>query len=169
MGADDRNRVIRSMTDREKARFWSKIDIVDDDSCWLWTRGKNLGYGLTTIRYQNLLAHRVAYELLVGQIPDGLQVDHLCRVRACCNPAHLEPVTAAENMRRSGPYSRKTHCPHGHAYDEQNTYHRADGHGRQCRACVLALQKQTQQEKRARRRERELRLHPAQHAGGTDG
>lgn len=83
------------------------------------------------------VVHRIAYELLVGPIPDGLQLDHLCRVRNCVNPDHLEPVTGQENMRR-GYFGTKTHCPNGHAYDEANTYifSNTRGRHRQCRTCT---------------------------------
>lgn len=85
-------------------RFWAKVDRSGD--CWRWTgalaRG---GYGFAVVgsrddpqRYRN--AHRFAYELSVGPIPEGLELDHLCRNRRCVNPAHLEPVTHSENMRR---------------------------------------------------------------------
>lgn len=83
------------------------------------------------------MAHRVVYEHEVGLIPDGMQLDHLCRVRCCCNPAHLEPVTQSENILRGEGYSakhaRKTHCPKGHPYVGDNliVYRGA----RFCRAC----------------------------------
>lgn len=90
------------------------------------------GYGQMKRDGRDCRAHRVAYEWLVGPIPDGLQLDHLCMVRACVNPAHLEPVTNEENQRRAAAY--KTECPQGHPYDEVNTYVRPDG-ARRCRAC----------------------------------
>jgi hypothetical protein len=92
-------------------------------------------------------AHRVAYEALIGPIPDGLQLDHLCRNRACVNPLHTEPVTQIENIRRgeagvpSGSQQRaKTHCPQGHPYSQGNTYIRKNGH-RMCRTCNAAAQR----------------------------
>ena len=73
-------------------RFWAKVDKTDD--CWLWTANRtNAGYGHFWLDRRMVLAHRFAYELLIGPIPDGLTLDHLCRVRACVNPAHLEAVT----------------------------------------------------------------------------
>lgn len=117
----------------------------DDNGCWLWTGGKNRGYGRTTDGYladgrqRRVGVHRLMYELLVGPIPDGLQIDHLCRVPACCNPAHLEPVTARENtMRSSAPSALRaaqTECIYGHAFTSENTYVFERGGYRQCREC----------------------------------
>lgn len=118
-------------------RFWAKVDPTGP--CWLWTAGVDgTGYGQLKVGKRTLKAHRFAYELLVGPVPDGLELDHLCRVRHCVNPGHLEPVTHAENCRRGlvgQNMAVKTHCPQGHAYDEQNTYVAASG-SRQCRACA---------------------------------
>lgn len=120
-----------------KDRFWAKVDRRDPDGCWLWRGSKDAkGYG--AIRVSPLVcarAHRVSYELMIGPIPEGLQLDHLCFNTSCVNPAHLEPVTNAENMRRRG--ARTTHCPRGHPYDQANTYINASGH-RFCRACKRA-------------------------------
>jgi hypothetical protein len=98
----------------------SKIE-VDESGCWLWTAAATPG-GYARINYQKRqkYAHRLAYELLVGPIPDGLTIDHLCRVRNCINPAHLEAVTLRENLLRGNTvaamHARKTHCPRGHPY-----------------------------------------------------
>lgn len=120
-------------------RFWSKVDRQGDDpdACWLW-RGctQAPGYGRFRVEPATVYAHRYAYEQMVGPIPDGMVLDHLCRVPACVNPLHLEPVTQAENVRRgskNGMQSR-THCANGHPFDAANTI--ADGRsGRVCRAC----------------------------------
>ena len=119
-------------------RLFDKIDVTS--SCWLWKRpNRSIGYGYVTVRGKHQPAHRVAYELFVGAIPEGLEIDHLCRVRRCVNPDHLEAVTHAENMRRSptsfaGVNARRTHCKKGHPYDAANT--RRDKEGRRvCLAC----------------------------------
>ena len=100
-------------------RFWAKVVVTDD--CWEWQAYVNSkGYGLIGHENKMQLAHRVAYEMFVGSIPQGLQLDHLCRIRLCVNPRHVEPVTAQENSRRglTGANNlRKTRCPKGHPLD----------------------------------------------------
>lgn len=122
----------------QEDRFWSHVDKTD--GCWLWTASKSKGgYGKTMRLHPDgsVYAHRVAYELLVGLVPKNMHLDHLCRVRHCVNPAHLEPVTPGENARRgeTGKRNRiKTHCPQGHPYDEANTKITSKG-TRECRTC----------------------------------
>lgn len=113
-------------------RFWSNVDRTADASkCWHW-RGRTLrGYG----KYAGKLAHRIAYELEIGAIPGGLEIDHLCRTPRCVNPSHLEPVTQKENMRRR--YAIYTECASGHPFTPENTYIRPTG-WRDCRACIRA-------------------------------
>jgi hypothetical protein len=124
-------------------RFWSKVS-EDPSGCWLWTAGTTGGYGMFGMggrAGRMYRAHRVSYEALVGPIPDGLQIDHLCRVRNCVNPSHLEPVTPEENNSRgessSAIRARQTHCIAGHPFDEQNTAHikQAGRLFRRCQAC----------------------------------
>lgn len=108
---------------------------LDANGCWLWTGARSSnGYGAVSIGGRVVGAHRAVYELLAGPIPAGLQLDHLCRVRRCVNPAHLEPVTARENQLR-GVHGLKTHCPAGHPYDEENTYIHPGRGVRDCRLC----------------------------------
>jgi hypothetical protein len=107
--------------------------------CWLWTGYQDeygYGSGLSKRIFKTQLAHRVIYELLVGPIPKGLTIDHLCRVRCCVNPGHLEPVTHAVNMKR-GIHGSKTHCKNGHEFSDDNTYVATRNHGtmRCCREC----------------------------------
>lgn len=119
--------------------MWSHIDVTVD-GCWLWT-GARLASGYGSMRWQGKarVVHRVMYELEIGPIPGGLQIDHLCRVRPCCNPAHLEPVTHAENLRRgrgfAGLNAAKDRCPAGHAYTPENTYTRPSAPT--TRECIL--------------------------------
>lgn len=109
--------------------------------CWLWTAQLDKGgYGKVKLDGRPWMAHRAAYTLLVGPIPAGLTLDHLCRVRNCVNPDHLEPVTLKENLMRgrtpAALNSAKTACPQGHPYDEHNTY-RWRGR-RMCKKCQRA-------------------------------
>jgi hypothetical protein len=114
-------------------RFWEKIS-KDEHGCWLWTAGRNsCGYGLFWYNGHYELAHRVSYSEHRGEIPEGLQIDHLCRVRSCVCPDHLEIVTSRENTMRgvgiSADNHRKTICPRGHAFE-----FRLNGR-RFCRVC----------------------------------
>ena len=119
------------MTDE---RFWKKVAVTAGDGCWEWNGYvRPNGYGQFG---RNQAAHRVAYELGVGPIPQGMELDHLCRNRRCVRPSHLEPVSHPENTRRGGAAVKA--CPQGHPYDEANTYWlKSPGTGRRhCRACV---------------------------------
>jgi hypothetical protein len=120
--------------------FWEKVE--RSPGCWRWTAGRDMdGYGVFHTAGKARGAHRVAYELLVGSIPAGLQIDHLCRNRSCVNPEHLEPVTPRENQRRAdvalGIRSAATHCPQGHEYSPENTYMAKTK--RNCRECRRAV------------------------------
>lgn len=122
--------------------------VAYDSGCWTWEGALVDGYGMIDIDGKGRKPHRLVYEALIGAVPDGHVLDHLCRNRACCNPAHLEVVTDEENKRRgaSGANNRqKTHCPQGHEYTEDNTIVvlRPDGEfrHRRCRACETARSK----------------------------
>ncbi len=125
-------------------RFWAKVQKTE--TCWLWTGAKSRGYGYFNIGDHQDLAHRVAYRWLVGPIAAGTEIDHLCRVKNCVRPDHLEAVTHKLNLRRSdevtGKRSARTHCPQGHPYDEANTHRSADGR-RHCLICRRANQTRT--------------------------
>lgn len=128
----------RRLERSDQERFWEKVHKTE--TCWLWTGGKTgSGYGIFGIQGRDWLAHRFAYQLLVGPIPTGFTLDHLCRIPLCVNPDHLESVTQQENtLRGIGPAAqnaRKTHCPFNHPYDLLNTDFRARG-GRRCRTCA---------------------------------
>lgn len=115
--------------------------VIQENGCWDWVGSRNMqGYGRWSVMGRQYQAHRVMYEKANGQVPRGLELDHLCRNPACVNPDHLEPVTHRENMRRSVSPIAKTadnpKCAYGHPYTENNTYWRPDGEGRQCRVCI---------------------------------
>lgn len=111
---------------------------VDETGCWLWQGPLNpAGYGGTVRAWQKgWLPHRLAYTVMVGPISANMQIDHLCRVRHCINPDHLDQVTQGENLRRQG--AAVTHCPRGHEYTASNTY-RTRINGRVCRKCQPIL------------------------------
>jgi len=128
------------LTDTDSRRFWAAVR-VGDKGCWDWTGSHNpKGYGSFNVNKGHRPAHRLAYEIMRGPIPEGLTLDHLCRNRGCVNPAHLEPVTNRENVLRGiGPTAkaaRATHCPSGHPYDEANTYVSPSTGWRRCRTCM---------------------------------
>lgn len=129
------------LKDRIQSAYIESPWEFQDTPCWLWIRYKSqAGYGQMSVNNRPALAHRLAYELWKGPIPEGLEIDHLCRVRACCNPAHLEAVTRSVNtLRGDSPrisrarHQAVTHCPKGHPYNEENT--RLYQGRRFCRAC----------------------------------
>lgn len=122
---------------KEKERFMNLVIPIPESGCWIWAGAINWkGYGRFWLSGKLKSAHRISYEWFIGEIPKGLQIDHLCRVRCCVNPNHLEPVTPQINSSRGnvGAYwANKTHCPHGHLYSKDNTY-RNNGK-RFCRTC----------------------------------
>lgn len=134
-------------------RFWNKVKKTQ--KCWLWTAYIfPSGYGGFKLAGKSRTAHSVAYELTHGLVPNGLQLDHLCRTRHCVNPQHLEPVTARVNIRRGNSglmfakrQLAKTHCPQGHEYNAVNTYNNPNKSNRHCRICAQ-LSRLRYQEKR---------------------
>jgi hypothetical protein len=159
---------LRQAADAAERRFWAKVDKhgpipeyrPDLGPCWLWTAFINpKGYGQFYLG-RPMHAHRAAWMLFVGPIPDGMVPDHLCRVRHCVKaipdeygPAHLEVVTGLENALRGtvGWVGRwKTHCPQGHPYDEANTY-RSPRNRRICRTCQQKASREYERRKRAQR------------------
>lgn len=143
-----RSRSLPPATVDPLGRFFAQVD-RRDDGCWWWvgprSRRNNVQYGAAAgPSGRTIAAHRLAYELLVGPIPDGLQIDHLCRNTRCVNPDHLEAVTQRENILRgnapAAENARKTHCIRGHAFDEANTIIQRSGK-RSCRTCVNEAQR----------------------------
>jgi len=140
-------KVTRSILDR----FWEKVMPEPNSGCWLWIGALSQnGYGSFSKLAIVYAAHRVSYELFRGNIPEGLHLDHLCRVRCCVNPDHLEPVTRAVNTRRGATvfdnYKRKiTHCKRGHQLsgDGANVQVKNSGgsYRRACRICSNEMQR----------------------------
>lgn len=109
---------------------------IEFNGCWRWTgRLTSCGYGQVTTDGKRVQAHRAVYQIWGNEIPSGLELDHLCNNRWCVNPAHLEPVTHKENMRRSPHKGSKTHCKHGHEYTPENTYIVPGRPRRMCQEC----------------------------------
>ena len=114
--------------------------------CWLWL-GDSVkgGYGRVFDGKRKVLSHRMSYEVFVSPIPDGLTIDHKCKVTCCCNPNHLEPVTMKENTMRGNSFSKvnalKTHCQNGHEYTNENTYLYKKNKRRECVICMKEREK----------------------------
>lgn len=137
------NRARKGAVDRRSpidVRFWRHVAHGEGLDCWPWSGYRNDdGYGQVRVDGKVRGAHRVAWEILRGEIPDGLELDHLCRNRACVNPWHLDPVTKRVNWERGaiGALSRGDHCRRGHEFTQENTsWHRDGGQlRRRCRTC----------------------------------
>ncbi len=141
-----------------EGRLWEKISPEPNSGCWLWMAGGNQhGYGSFYVNGRQRGAHIACYEHYIGPVPDGLELDHKCRVPCCVNPSHLEPVTHQENVARGAAnesakkfQGAKTHCPSGHPYTEDNIYFRKNGH-RDCRTCSQERSKKYQAHARKNR------------------
>jgi hypothetical protein len=129
------------LTAKQSERFWAKVRVNRETGCWEWTAScSGSGYGQYWAGRVKWAAHRLAYTEQIGGIPKGQDLDHLCRVRRCVNPRHLEPVGRQENVRRGmlavarGGEANKTHCAQGHEFTPANIYERPDGR-RDCLLC----------------------------------
>jgi hypothetical protein len=126
---------VKDFTPQRVALFWAKVDRLTPGECWEWTAYRNAGgYGMYCIGRAKYRAHRLAYFLVHGEPAAGLDLDHLCRNRACVNPSHLEPVSRQENLRRGIGHGSETHCPSGHSYAD--AYIERVG-SRRCRPCSI--------------------------------
>lgn len=138
---------------RRKIRFEQTPGCLLSGPCWIWTGAQfqqRGGYGAVGYEGATWRVHRLTYTLLVGPVPDGLVLDHLCRQRLCCNPAHLEPVTQAVNLERGVTGRRKTRCVNGHALVGENLFirQRKEGERWECRACIRANKRRRRAEAR---------------------
>lgn len=144
------------MTASFEERFYLRVRKTE--TCWWWTGAQHKGYGVFYRRTptSSQSAYRIAWEMVNGPVPAGLELDHLCRNKLCVRPDHLEAVTHAINQQRrrgfchSNPRPKPTHCKHGHEFNEQNTYHY--GNWMYCRACAAnraRARRQTEKEQAA--------------------
>jgi hypothetical protein len=129
------------MTATVQERIERSIEKNTND-CWIWKLARTKqGYGRIAHNNKSCFAHRVSYQTYVGDIPEGLVLDHVCRTRECVNPEHLEAVTFAENIRRGArgvlnPQRQATHCKWGHEFNEKNTYWKTSESGSKSRMCI---------------------------------
>jgi len=168
---DDRNagsvagvtdeQLARELAEQIPKRIAARIDQRGPEECWPWT-GKltEKGYARICLNGRRTTVHRYLYEVYVGPVPNGLVLDHLCRVRHCVNPAHLEPVSNRENVLRGiGPTAvnaKRVYCLFGHLFDEANTMKARNG-GRLCRTCRNRDQRAAFQRRKERLKARKAR------------
>lgn len=141
------------------AEYELRVTVDGGTGCWIWTGPLDThGYGQARVTGRTAIAHRVVYTAIIGEIPAGLELDHLCRVRACVNPHHLEPVTHRENVLRvegvAAIAATAETCPQGHPYSGRNLLVFSDGK-RRCRACRNARDASWKRRARAERRSRD--------------
>ena len=166
-----------------KVRLTDKYEVGDESACWPWKGFYNhKGYGRFQVNGHTISAHRAVYESLIGPVPEGLTLDHLCRNRACVNPQHLEPVTNKVNVLRGtglcATNAKKMNCPRGHPYSGNNliikTYHgnsktKRVGVERMCRECKSIRNRSTPSSKsNAARTARRARLRAEQEKSTPD-
>lgn len=129
-------------------RIQSRIMPCATTGCWLWAGclNKQTGYGAVSWKLKARPVHRLVWEILAGPVPHGLQIDHLCRERSCCNPLHLEPVTQKTNILRGespmAKCARRTTCGRGHEYTASNAAFHKNQRGRKCKICIAERQKE---------------------------
>ena len=131
----ERGKVVAHIVPPLEVRLFQNINKIEN-GCWEWIgRVKDNGYAVMGHKNKSVYAHRFSYEFHKGKIPEGLEIDHLCRNRRCVNPDHLEAVTSKENNRRglAGPGLT---CGKGHPFDAENSYYPPNGRSRQCRMCA---------------------------------
>jgi hypothetical protein len=136
------NRIAIVLTEKQKNRFWLNVTPAEGHKdCWLWvSRVDGFGYGHFKVKKRSLKAHRVAWTIVRGPIPDDKTLDHICRVPRCVNPFHLALVSNRENILRGTSFAaqnaRRTHCRNGHEFTPENTVVYASR--RSCRVCLRA-------------------------------
>jgi hypothetical protein len=131
------------LNNKQLENFFKKVNKIPD-GCWLWIGSRSFnGYGNFNVGGKTIGAHRISFEIHKGEIPEGLQIDHICKKRGCVRPDHLEVVTQRENLLRSNTVafinSNKTHCPQGHQYTPENIYKKVSHgkvQGRKCKTCT---------------------------------
>ncbi len=137
-----------------EASFWARVNKGGPNGCWLWIGAMfGSGYGKVALEKRTFYAHRISYEFVKGPIPTHLELDHLCRVRNCVNPDHLEAVDHRTNVLRSplgfGAKAAQTECIHGHPFDSENTIIKKNG-TRACRACTKVWASESRRRRRVR-------------------
>ncbi len=160
------------LSDKVIARFWARVEKTD--TCWMWKASIRNGYGIFNL-YKGvyLMAHRLSVAIARGECPVELTVDHLCKVRHCVNPDHLEMVTLIENtMRGNCPMAqnaRKTHCEHGHLLEGDNLYVKQRTGARCCRECERGRDKRRQRDPKRMESMREIKARYRRSIGIPEG